>query len=581
MRKILFSLFVVISIMSFAQIDKMNPKEPLVKDSYFKKETNIPVTPGQKVEHKHSDTFNRKPDLYGGNPFFDGNVEFQQNGSTLTADRVVYYEKENFIKAIGNAVLITTDGNRITSNEMEYDGNTQRGIARGNVVLTDPKQTISTDVLYYDRVKNTAYFNSGGTINDGKNTMWSQTATYFVESKTNEFTGNYTINNDQYKVEGKNIKHFQNTNIAEFYGPTTITNKQKPSNYVYTENGRYLMDQKEVYLNKNSRIYYNGKILKGDKMYYNQLTGFGKADGNVRLDDPKERRYIVGGYGEIYEKIDSSMITKNPYAVKIMNQDTAYIAAEKFLSYQKPDSTQKKKSFLRGYKKVRMYMTRAQGRADSLSFNETDGVLHLNIKPLFWSGGKQISGDKIEAYFNITEQNIDSLKVIGNAFAINKVDSLSLKDEFHQIKGKLMTVFYENNEMKIAKVTGNAEAITYADSEDAQTKKIDRVGISFSTCGQIEALFEEKKIQIVSCNIGADNVIYPMSKIAPEKRKFPDFNWNTKDRPKKWEDIFLDTPNYEEVKYETDDSLFIKAEEIRKKEEAKKKPKTIKRERKL
>ena len=42
-----------------------------------------------------------------------------------------------------------------------------------------------------------------------------------------------------------------------------------------------------------------------------------------------------------------------------------------------------------------MYMTKAQGRADSLSFNETDGVLHLNIKPLFWSGGKQVSGDKI------------------------------------------------------------------------------------------------------------------------------------------------------------------------------------------
>ena len=581
MKKILFALFLVISTIGFAQIDKMNPKEPLVKDSYFKREDNTPATPGQKVEHKHSDTFNREPELYGGNPFFDGNVEFLHNGATLTADRVVYYEKENFAKAIGNVVLVTPDGNRITSNEMEYDGNTQRGIARGNVVLTDPKQTISTDVLYYDRVKNTAYFNSGGTINDGKNTMWSQTATYFVDSKTNEFTGNYTINNDQYRVEGKNIKHFQNTNTAEFYGPTTITNKQKPSNYVYTENGKYLMDQKEVYLNKNSRIYYNGKILKGDKMYYNQLTGFGKADGNVRLDDPKERRYIVGGYGEIYEKIDSSMITKNPYAVKIMNQDTAYIAAEKFLSYQKPDSTKKKKSFLRGYKKVRMYMTRAQGRADSLSFNETDGILHLNIKPLFWSGGKQISGDKIEAYFNTTEQNIDSLKVIGNAFAINKVDSLSLKDEFHQIKGKLMTVFYENNEMKIAKVTGNAEAITYADSEDAQTKKIDRIGVSFSTCGQIEALFEERKIQIISCNIGADNVIYPMSKIAPEKRKFPDFNWNTKDRPKKWEDIFLDTPNYEEVKYETDDSLFIKAEEIRKKEEAKKKPKTIKRERKL
>ena len=48
------------------------------------------------------------------------------------------------------------------------------------------------------------------------------------------------------------------------------------------------MNEKQVYLNKNSRIYYNGKILKGDKMFFNQLTGFGKAEGNVRLDDRKK-----------------------------------------------------------------------------------------------------------------------------------------------------------------------------------------------------------------------------------------------------------------------------------------------------
>mgnify|MGYP000379004054 FL=1 len=581
MRKILFVLFVAISTLGFAQIDKLNPKQPLVKDPYFKKETNVAVVPGQKVEFKHSDTFNRNPELYGGNPYFDGNVVFIHNGATLTADRVIFYEKDNFAKAIGNVVLLTPDGNRITAEEMEYDGNTERGIARKNVVLTDPKQTISTQVLYYDRLKNTAYFNTGGTIYDGKNTMWTQAATYFVDTKTNDFTGNYTIDNDQYRVEGKNIKHYQNTNTADFFGPTTITNKKKPSNYVYTENGRYLMNEKEVYLNKNSRIYYNGKILKGDKMYYNQLTGFGKAEGNVRLDDPKEKRYIIGGYGEIYEKTDSAMMTKKPYAVKLFKEDTAFIAAEKFLSYQKLDSTKKKKSFLRGYKKVRLYMKKAQGRADSLSFNETDGVLHLNIKPLFWSGEKQISGEKIEAYFNTENENIDSLKVIGNAFAISKADSLNLKDEFNQVKGKLMTVYYENNEVKIAKVIGNAQAITYADSEDAKTKKLDRVGVALSTCGQIEALFEDKKIQIISCNIGANTDIYPMSKIAPEKRKFPDFNWNTKDRPRKWEDIFLDTPEYEETKYETDDILYKKAEELRKKEEEKRKPKTPKRDRKL
>ena len=142
MKKNLFVLFIFIYALGFSQIDKLNSKEPLVKDPYFKKETNVAVQPGQKVRFIHSDLFERKPDMYGGNPFFTGNVQFEHQGAMLTADRVIFYEKENFAKAIGNVLLVTSDGNRITSNEMEYDGNTQRGIARGKVVLTDAKQTI-------------------------------------------------------------------------------------------------------------------------------------------------------------------------------------------------------------------------------------------------------------------------------------------------------------------------------------------------------------------------------------------------------------------------------------------------------
>ena len=60
-----------------------------------------------------------------------------------------------------------------------------------------------------------------------------------------------------------------------------------------------------------------------------------------------------------------------------------------------------------------------------------------------------------------------------------------------------------------------------------------------------------------------------MSQIAPEKRKFPDFNWNTKDRLRKWRDIFLDSPENEEIRYEADTLLFDQAEAQRKKEEEK------------
>lgn len=566
-------LFVAVSI--FSQVTPTQ-NQGLVKDPFFNNQ-NPKKESSQKVQHKHSDTFGVKADEYEGNPVFSGNVVFEHQGSVLTADKVVFYQKENFLKAIGNVVLTTADGNRITAEEMEYDGNTQRGIAKRNVVLTDPKQTIKTETLYYDKIPNTAYFNTGGTIysNDGS-VMYTKTATYYLNTKMIDFVGRSNIETDKYTIVSDNIKTNQNTGVSDFFGPTTIRSKENPRNYVYTELGTHNSKTNESFLNKNSRIHYNDKILTGDKLYFNRNTGFGKGNGNVMLDDPQQKRFIKGGYGEIYEKKDSAMITEKPYFVRIFANDSLYMSADKFLTFQRPDSANalKKKSFLRGFRKVRIFKSNMQGRADSLSFNETDGEMHLMRKPILWMGAKQVTGDEIRVYSNPEKEITDSIRVLGNAFAISKADSLNLKDEFNQIKSKNMIVYLKDNAIDIAKAVGNAQAITYADDTNEQTKEVTRIGVALSTCGEIVAYFIEKKLEQVDCNIGANTDTYPMSKISKDERFFKDFNWNTKDRPQKWGDIFLDTPNYPEMVYESDNSLFERAETERKKLEEKNKPKT-------
>ena len=573
-----FAVFLFASVQLLAQITT-RPTDPLVKDPFFSQQ-QAQQKQGEKVKLVHADFVKKDPAKFNGNTFFEGNVQFDHQGSVVTSDFVIWYEKENFVKAVGNVKLRNADGSVITAQEMEYDGNTQRGIAKKDVVLTDPKQTIRTETLYYDRISNKAYFNTGGTITDGQGIMYAKSATYNIATKLIDFTGNVKIENNQYIVDGTNIVQNQNTNIATFNGPTTIINRDNPSNRVYTESGTYNQNTKEVWLNKNSTIYYNNKTLVGDKMYYNQITGFGTATGNVTLNDPQERRYIKGGYGEIYEKIDSAMVTERAYAVKILENDSIYFSANRILAYQKMDSTNIKKSFLRAYRQARFFKSNIQSRSDSLSFNETDGVLHLAGSPIAWSGAKQVSGDKIDAYFDTENEYIDSLKVIGNAFAISKADSLNLKDEFHQVKGKLMTVYYKENEVNLANVIGNAQAVTYADDENEKTRETERIGVALSTCGIIEALFEERRVQIISCNIGALTDIYPMSKISKEMRFLQGFNWNTKDRLLKWQDIFVDTPNYEEVQYTEDNPLFDAAQaeidRARAAEEAKK-PKRVRR----
>lgn len=579
MRIALF-LLLFISTLNFAQ-----DKTPVKRDPYLQAPSPTQpqqVRPEDKVKIIHADEIKKDPEKYDGNQYFTGHVQIEHQGSILTADEVVLYNEENFVKAIGNTRLQNTDGSVITAGEMEYDANTQKGVARKNVVLTDPKQTIKTDILYYDRLANQAYFNTGGTISDGQNVTYAKVGTYFLNTRVVDLTGNVKIETPQYTIEGPNIKQNQNTKIADFNGPTTITSKTNPRNRIYTERGTYKMDSKEAYLTKNSRIFYNEKILTGDDMYYNQISGFGKATGNVTLDDPKERRYIKGGYGEIFEKKDSAMMTKSPYAVKVMEKDSIYFAAEKIISYQRPDSLdiKVKKSYLRAFKKARIYKSNAQGRADSIAFNETDGIMHMYTNPILWSGEKQVTGDKVEAYFNTKTEDIDSLKVIGNAFAISKVDSLNLKDEFNQVKGKFMTVYYEKNAIKEARVVGNAQSIVYVDDTDQETKKPERIGITLSTCGIIGALFEERALQIISCSIGAVSDTYPMSMIEPSKRKFPDFNWNTKDRIRKWQDILVDTPNNEEIQYTADNELFDQAQKAIDDEKAKEEAKKPKRTRK-
>lgn len=574
MRFLLAFWLMLFSLASFAQIN-LPKSTPAVRDPFFS-QNNPGGKPAEKVQLVNADV-TKKDTNYGGNPYFSGNVIFEHQGSRLSADLVIWYQGQNFVKAIGNVKLLNADGSTITSEEMEYDGNSQKGLARKNVVLTDPKQTIKTETLYYDRLANQAYFNTGGTITTGQSTIFTRTGSYDIASRTIDLTGKTRIENTEYIVEGDKIVQDQNSNIATFTGPTTIINKKNPANRVFTERGTYNQSTREVFLNRNSTIFYNGKTLKGDEMYYNQNTNFGRAKGNVILNDPAEKRFIKGGYGEIFERKDSAIVTEKPYAVKILEKDSVYFGAEKIIAFQRAATAAKKKSFLRAYRQARLFKTNIQGRADSLAFDETDGILHLFGNPMAWSGAKQVSGSQIDAYFNTDLEQIDSLKVNGNSMVISKVDSLSLNDEFNQVKGKLMTVYYEKNELKLAKVIGNAQAISYADDTNAATKKTERIGVSLSTCGIIEALFEERKMQVLTCAIGALTDVYPMSLIDNGKRFLPNFNWNTRDRLQKWQDIFVATPNNPETVYKADNPLYDAAKAAADKQKAAQTPAVPKR----
>ena len=91
-------------------------------------------------------------------------VHITQGSINMWSDKAIYYSGENFIEAYGNVVLIQGDTIHMSSKYIEYSGFTQLAFASGDVVLRDPNSTISSDTLYFDRVKQQAFYKNNGTV---------------------------------------------------------------------------------------------------------------------------------------------------------------------------------------------------------------------------------------------------------------------------------------------------------------------------------------------------------------------------------------------------------------------------------
>ena len=60
--------------------------------------------------------------------------------------------------------MVQGDTINMNAKYVEYSGKTQLAFASGSVVLTTPDSELKTDTLYFDRIKQQAYYRSGGTV---------------------------------------------------------------------------------------------------------------------------------------------------------------------------------------------------------------------------------------------------------------------------------------------------------------------------------------------------------------------------------------------------------------------------------
>ena len=479
-------------------------------------------------------------------------VHIIHEGVEMWCDAVFHYKNENFIIARGNVRMKQGDTIDMRSRYAEYNGDTKFAFASGKVWLKKDTTTVTTDTMYFDRVKQEAYYRSGGTVTSPNSTITSRIGRYFMEQDKISFVSNVQVVNPEYVIDSEQLDFYSKPEYAYFYGPTTITGE---TSVVYCERGFYDTKNDTGYFIKNSRIDYDNRQVFGDSLYFDRNRNFASATNNIRILDTVNNSLIKGHYAEVFRDKDSVFITHRAVAITVEQQDSVYIHGDRLIVTGKPEER-----IMRGYYNVRMFKSDLSGKCDSIHVNQKTGLTQMIRNPILWSGGSQMTGDSIHLIHDPVKESLDSLKVFDNAFVIQK-DTIS---GYNQIKGqKLFGFFNEENELKKVDIIKNAESISYIrDEEDGSLEGIDK-----SKSASITLIFEDQEIVDVYKYKSVTGDIWPESQFPEQARKFVGFNWRGDEQLFTKEDIFKGEPPFELVKIkgiplpEIDEGFFDTPEE--------------------
>lgn len=453
-----------------------------------------------------------------------GQVYIVHEGVEMWCDQAVVFMKDNFVKALGNVKINQGDTLTLNSRYAEYNGNTQFAFASGNVVLKESNTTLTTDTIYFDRIKQQAFYRSGGKVVDTASVLTSRVGRYFAETKKYQFISNVVVTNPEYVIHTNQLDFYTESGYAYLYGASTITGE---TSKVYCERGFYDTRNDVGYFTKNSKIDYDHRTVYGDSIYFDRFKNFASATNNIRVIDTLNNSYVRGHYAEVFRDKDSVYITKRAVAITVKDNDSIYIHADTLRITGKAEHR-----ILKAFYDARIYKSDMSGKCDSIFSDEKSGITKMLRNPVMWSGENQMTGDTIHLLSNAKTEQMDTLKVFYNAFLI-QIDSIG----FNQVKGDYLIGLFTDNELDTITINRNAEVIFYVRND-----KDELVGINHSQASSLEITLEEQEIATVRFINQADGKLYPESQFPENARILRGFHWRGDERLLSVEDLFKGKP---------------------------------------
>lgn len=506
---------------------------------------------------------------------FVGDVVMQQGTDTLYCDSLYQNKTTNVLQAFGNVRIAQQGGTQGVCEYLRYTAASKMALMQGAVELTDGKNRLWADELTYDLGNKIGEYNSTGTLLADSTLVMSNRGVYNVKTKDARFLGNVIVKDPQYHTRSQDMSYNTESKMTHFFAKSLVVGDSGRT-ILQTSSGYYDNFHGIAGFDKPSSVWYDGRYIEADTLYYNKPQGLSYAFGHVIAVDTEHHSTLYCGHTIYYINKRVMWALDKPVLQTINNNDTLYIRADTFYSapvvkagkptpekmvdsgmapskknIDKANKKNKKKNsdiaatiitadtakadtsaplYFTGYHHVRIFSDSLQGVCDSIVYTQSDSSIRMIYNPIAWSRNAQVTGDTI--VMQLDSSNIKSIYVPNNAFVVSLAGPGNA-NMYDQVQGRTLKGFFKDNSITDLNVYPNAEAIYYAKDDSGAY-----IGVSQAKSVSMRIFFADQKINRILLKKDVHQTLTPLQKADLPATRLSRFKWLIDRRPRSKEELF-------------------------------------------
>ena len=480
-------------------------------------------------------------------------------GPTLITEELSkIYCEGGYYKVRENQALFTDNpqylkeesGTKATADSIKYDGNIKEVSLMGNARFEESDKLATADVLRYDEVNDISYLEGNAVYIEENQEIRSDTLTYDQRNEVYKTRGRSFVSDPPQLIEADQLDYDQSRGLGIALGNVVWQDTSADLSILcaqadYDEDTDYLkafggrknrpmlitiMDGDSLFLTADTLIAF--RPTPGiDSMLQVQPISDTLSLDSLSLDSlisiqPKFENLTTDARAT--DSVDlvatiSDTLTIDSIDIAETGTDTLLVELDSLIALQPANETNDSSRILIAFNDVRILKSNLQAICDSLSYSTVDSLFRLYQDPMIWSDTSQFKSDTV--FIQLANDKIDQILLRKNALILNSPDELF----FNQIKGKYITAFMEDQDVRRMDVDGSAESIYYSLDEAGAY-----MGLNKTLCSEMSMFFNDGQVEKIKFYNNPEGEFVPMEEADHQGKNL----WKVENRPFVLDDLF-------------------------------------------